>query len=65
MFDHFLHSLLPTVQHFQMLGYWMALLAALLETAIGIGLILPGSTFILRWSKAFCTGGCFGMDLSM
>jgi len=47
MFDHFLHSLLPTVQHFQMLGYWMALLAALLETAIGIGLILPGSTFIL------------------
>jgi len=30
-----------------MLGYWIAFFAALLETTIGIGLIIPGSTIIL------------------
>ncbi len=39
--------ILPAIQHVQMLGYWVAFFAALLETTIGIGLILPGSTLIL------------------
>jgi membrane protein DedA with SNARE-associated domain/membrane-associated phospholipid phosphatase len=39
--------ILPAIQHFQMLGYWIAFFTALLETTIGIGLILPGSTLIL------------------
>ncbi len=30
-----------------MIGYWIALFAALLETTIGIGLLIPGSTIIL------------------
>jgi len=30
-----------------MTGYWIALLAAILETTIGVGLIIPGSTIIL------------------
>jgi len=39
--------ILPTIQHFQMLGYWVVSFTALLETTIGIDLILPGSTLIL------------------
>lgn len=30
-----------------MIGYWIALLAALFETTIGVGLFIPGSTIIL------------------
>lgn len=40
-------SLLPAIEPFHIIGYWVALLAALLETTIGIGLLLPGSTIIL------------------
>jgi membrane protein DedA with SNARE-associated domain/membrane-associated phospholipid phosphatase len=47
MADTIIHIILPAIQHFQMLGYWVAFFAALLETTIGIGLILPGSTLIL------------------
>ena len=42
-----IQSLLPTIGHFHMIGYWIALLAALLETIVGLGWILPGSTIIL------------------
>ncbi|NIA09373.1 MAG: hypothetical protein GWP10_06510 [Nitrospiraceae bacterium] len=44
---NFIQSLLPTIGHLHVLGYWIALLAALLETTIGIGLLIPGSTIIL------------------
>jgi len=44
---NFIQLLLPTIEHFHMTGYWIALLAALFETTIGVGLILPGSTIIL------------------
>ena len=44
---NFIQSILPAIEHFHMIGYWIALLAALLETTIGIGLIIPGSTIIL------------------
>ena len=37
----------PTIEHFHMAGYWVAFLAALLETVLGVGLLLPGSTIIL------------------
>jgi len=47
MADRIINMILPAIQHFQMLGYWVAFFAALLETTIGIGLILPGSTLIL------------------
>jgi membrane protein DedA with SNARE-associated domain len=47
MADRIIHIILPALQHFQMLGYWTAFFAALLETTIGVGLILPGSTLIL------------------
>ena len=42
-----INSILPAIEHFRAIGYWIALFAALLETIIGIGLIIPGSTIIL------------------
>ena len=47
MADRIINMILPAIQHAQMLGYWVAFFAALLETTVGIGLILPGSTLIL------------------
>ncbi len=47
MFTDLINSVLPSIEHFRVGGYWIAFFAALLETTIGIGLILPGSTIIL------------------
>ena len=44
---HFIQSILPALEHFHILAYWIAFFAALLETTVGIGLILPGSTLLL------------------
>jgi len=44
---NFIQSLLPAIEHFHIIGYWIAFFAALLETTIGIGLIIPGSIIIL------------------
>jgi undecaprenyl-diphosphatase len=43
----YITSLLPAIDHFHSIGYWLALFAALLETTVGIGLFIPGSMFIL------------------
>ena len=43
----FLQPLLPAIEHFHAIGYWIAFLIALLETTIGVGLFLPGSSIIL------------------
>jgi membrane protein DedA with SNARE-associated domain/membrane-associated phospholipid phosphatase len=42
-----INNILPSIEHFRIGGYWIAFFAALLETTIGIGLVLPGSTIIL------------------
>ncbi|MBU4262938.1 MAG: DedA family protein [Proteobacteria bacterium] len=42
-----INHLLPSIEHFRAGGYWLAFFAALIETTVGIGLILPGSTIIL------------------
>ncbi len=42
-----LQLLLPKIESFHFLGYWIAFLAVLLETVIGIGLFIPGSTIML------------------
>lgn len=47
MINHLGDLLLPTIEHVYLAGYWVAFFAALLETTIGIGLLLPGSTVIL------------------
>jgi len=47
MTNELIHKLLPSLANLGSWGYLIAFLAALLETTIGIGLILPGSTIIL------------------
>jgi membrane protein DedA with SNARE-associated domain len=42
-----INKILPSIEHFRIGSYWIAFFAAFLETTIGIGLILPGSTIIL------------------
>lgn len=56
MFQDLLHVLLPSIEHFRVGGYWIAFFAALLETTIGIGLLLPGSTVILLLGAASARG---------
>ena len=45
--DQLFQALLPSFEHFRMLGYWFAFFSALLETALVVGLFLPGSVFLL------------------
>lgn len=47
MINDLINHILPSIEHFHIVGYWIAFFAALLETTIGIGLFLPGSTIIL------------------
>lgn len=47
MLEQFFNAILPSIEHFHLLGYWVAFFAALLETAFVVGLLLPGSTLLL------------------
>ncbi len=43
----FLNALLPTIDSFHSIGYWIAFFAAFLETLVGIGMFLPGSVILI------------------
>lgn len=47
MINNLINFILPSIEHFHFAGYWVAFFAALLETTVGIGLFIPGSTIIL------------------
>lgn len=47
MINDLIDNILPAIEHFRIGGYWIAFFVALLETTVGIGLLLPGSTIIL------------------
>jgi membrane protein DedA with SNARE-associated domain/membrane-associated phospholipid phosphatase len=47
LLNDLIHHILPALEQFRVGGYWIAFFAALSETTVGIGLILPGSTLIL------------------
>lgn len=40
-------DIMSSIEHFHLLGYWVAFFAALLETVFVAGLFLPGSTLLL------------------
>lgn len=42
-----LSKLLPFIEHIHSFAYWFAFFAALLETFVGLGLIVPGTTIII------------------
>ncbi len=52
----YLSFLLPTIDAFSGMGYWIAFFAAFLETAVGVGLLLPGTSIIILLG-AFAAGG--------
>lgn len=56
LFEQVSQVLLPSLEHFSYLGYWVAFFAAFLETALIVGLLLPGSTLILLLG-AFAAAG--------
>ncbi len=47
MSDILNHSILPFIEHFRHYVVWVAFFAAFGETLIGLGFLLPGSTFLL------------------
>ena len=56
-------NLLPDPAHFYVTGYWIAFFAALVETTIGISLIIPGSTIILILGALSARGSFDAYDL--
>ena len=56
MIDKFIAALLPSIEHFHLLGYWVGFFAALLETALVVGIFLPGSTLLLLLGALAASG---------
>ncbi|MDA0653547.1 MAG: hypothetical protein O3C49_09765 [Proteobacteria bacterium] len=56
MIEGLFPSILPSIEHFHLLGYWVAFFAALLETALVVGLLLPGSTLLLLLGALSASG---------
>lgn len=57
MIDQWLQSLMPYIQHLSGWIYWIAFLAALVETVLVVGLFLPGSTLLLLLGAMSAGGG--------
>ncbi len=55
--DH-IDALLPQLEHYRMLGYWLVFLVAFLEAVALIGVIVPGSTLIV-FAGALAARGVF------
>jgi len=47
MIEHLFQSLLPSIEHFRSLANWVAFVVSFAETALVVGLLLPGSTLLL------------------
>jgi len=47
LIERLFNAILPSIEHFHILGYWVAFFAALLETTLAVGLFLPDSTLLL------------------
>lgn len=56
MIEHLYQSLLPSIEHFHSLAYWAAFIAAFVETALVVGLLVPGSTLLLLLGALSATG---------
>lgn len=54
--NQYLNQLTTVIEQYHTLGYWAAFAAALLETALVVGLLLPGSTLLLLLG-ALAAGG--------
>jgi membrane protein DedA with SNARE-associated domain/membrane-associated phospholipid phosphatase len=43
----YINTLLPALEHFRMLGYWVVLLLSLLESLAFVGVVVPGSVVVV------------------
>ena len=51
-----INSLLPEIEHFHTLGYWVLLLIALLESLAFVGMLVPGTFFIILFGSLAANG---------
>lgn len=58
-----INFLIPKIEHFRMLGYWLALLVTLLESLAFVGLVIPGTTFVVFMGALAAQGYCDLGDL--
>ncbi len=42
-----INKLLPQIEHFRILGYWLVLLVSLLESLVLVGVIVPGAVLVV------------------
>ena len=56
MIEQLYQSLLPGIEHFHSLAYWIAFAAAFAETALVVGLLVPGSMLLLLLGALSATG---------
>ena len=42
-----INNLLPQIEHFRILGYWLVLLISLLESLVLVGVIVPGAVLVI------------------
>lgn len=42
-----INNLLPQIEHFRMLGYWLVLIVSLLESLVLVGVIVPGAVLVV------------------
>ncbi|MBE0604602.1 MAG: LssY C-terminal domain-containing protein [Deltaproteobacteria bacterium] len=54
----YINALLPALEHFRMLGYWAVLLVSLLESLAFVGVVVPGSVFVVL-AGSLATRGYF------
>src|SRR3990172_2511216 len=43
----YIDTLLPAIEHFRILGYWVVLLVSLLESLAFVGVLVPGAVFVV------------------
>lgn len=51
-------GLLPAIEHFHMLGYWLVFLVAFLESLVLVGIVIPGATMVI-FAGALAAQGYF------
>jgi membrane protein DedA with SNARE-associated domain/membrane-associated phospholipid phosphatase len=56
----YINNILPALEHFRMLGYWIVLLLSLLESLAFIGVIVPGAVVVV-FAGALAAKGVFDL----
>ncbi len=55
--------ILPKIEHFHILGYWILLLIAMLESLAFVGILIPGTFFIILFGSLAANGYFSIVDL--